>query len=935
MPRFASPFFSAAFGVSFLVFGSPALAQKPAPPTVPLGKAQVAPNPSYVLYNEALKLTDAGYKAERSGDKKTAHAKYEQARANYRKIIKMESAAGTKNSGLAAIWANLGLLSARENKPDAISLLQKATVLSPQTGVFWQQLAALHLQKKSWASAQKTAQKAANLLPKNEDGGAQAILGIALMGQNKWSEALPVLRKQNLLAGEKAPQGEMRLLYALNQAGKKTEAVTLAKKLAKTYPDNLAVQQLAGDIAMQSGNQSDASAAAKKAYALAPNDLVSGLKASIAAQTAGNYPEARKIAAKLVEQYPDDPRPHSQLGYLLFYAPDSADVPGAPTHFMQAEKEFRAAVLGAPKNASYLTFLGLSLLLQGEARADEAGRVLRSALYVDKNAPMAHLGLAKLAEQKGDWSEAAAQYENVLQNDKTGEFETRTRVGLAGVLYTSGKKEAAYKQLEAIADKNPTDTTALAQLASWQIKDNATEGAEATYRKIISRGGASPASAEAHVALGQLMEKTNRAQDAQKEYEAALTASPESANAALALGNVYLDKGEPQEAVKVYQMLLKSTSGGKGNTVLNNMVQAQLASVYETKMGKPNEALKEWQAMIIRADDPNRLAYQLAPARVLMAQSRFEEAIANLSALRAENPKEKAFAFLYADALEKGNKPTQAEAVLRGMIPPANPNPNAPPNPDATAAHLALGGFFERTQKLADAGSEYEMVLQADPTQNAALLGLSRVREMEKKPNEAGEFVETLVFASPTEPNLTAVASAQRLYQTQSGTEAGDKYRDLTRRIVEKYPKNHDALMVRTQVFMAAEKRTESERAEAKDLLNRLLTLNPADADANVQLGRLAEDENKTPDAIPFYTKALQINPQNAQAGAALRRLHAPLPFGVSANAPAVSALPPPNLPLPGGSAVRLPAPSGGPMVPRSQPAPPKNSAPTSPPAKP
>ena len=888
---------------------------------------QAVPNPAYVLYNEALQLTDAGYKAGKAGDAKTAHTKYEQARAKYRQILKMEDAAkpGRKSldarsgSGVAAIWANLALLSTRENRPDAISLMKKAIALSPKTGVFWQQLGALYLQKKDWVNAQKAAQKAIAFLPQAQSDSAEATLGIALMAQNKWAEALPTLRKQKRLAGEKAPQAEMRLLYALGMAGKKTEAAALAKKLAKAYPKNVMVQQMAGDIAMQMGAQADANAAINKAYALAPADLNNGLKASVAAQSQGNYKEARKIAAKLAEDYPDDPRPHFQLGYLLFYSPDGDDVPGEPSHFVRAEKELRTAALASPKNAAYLTFLGLSLLLQGNAKMDEASGILKSALYLDKNAPMAHLGLAKIAEQKSDWDAAANHYQSVLQNDKTGEFETRTRIGLSGVLYTAGKKAEAYQQLETVADKNPADVSALAQLASWQVSDKKIKEAEATYQKIITRTKNSPAASDAHVALGQLMERDN-SDGAQKEYEAALAANPQSANAALALGNVFLEKKQPQEAVKVYQTLLKNTEGGKGNPVQNNMVRWQLASVYETNLSQPNEALKEMQAMIIVPGDPNRLVYQLGPARLLIAQSRYDEAIANLSALRAENPKEVSYSYLLADALEKNKKTAEAEAVLQSMIPSVLPGKPLPPEAAAASvvARLSLAGFYERTNKLTEAGDEYEAILRNEAARSEAVLGLYRVREAEKKPESAGAFIESLVFAAPTEPNVGAVAAAQRLYQTQSGQVAGESYQKLTQKVASAYPKNRDALVVRIQVLMSGTERTAPQRTEARDLLNRLLAINPADAEANVQLGRLAEEDKQAKDAIAFYTKALVIDRQNEPAIAALRRLNAPLPPGTLPPkiAPVVSDAPP---------VVR---PAGG-MVPRAP------SAPAAPPALP
>lgn len=913
----------------------------PAVPTAPgaprqMGTAQVAPNPALAWYNEALQLTDDGYKAEKAGQPGEAHAKYEQARAKYRKILQTEAAGGQTKpsdanaSGVAAIWANLALLSARERKPDTVSLMQKAVVLSPKTGVFWQQLGAFQLQKRDWVGAAKSARKTLTLLP--SDDTAQATLGIALLGQNKTVDALPVLRKRKLLKGETVPQADLRLLYALSTVGKKQEALTLAQKLAQTYPNNVNVQQMAGEVAMKAGDQATANKANNQAYALTPNDLKNGLKASIAAQTAGKYDDARKIAAKLAAAYPNDPRPHFQLGFLLFYAPDAMDTLGSPTHLQQAEAEFKTAALASPKNPSYLTYWGLSLLLQGPAKQAEAGRILKSALFLDKNAPLAHLGLAKIAEGQNNWEAAINEYQTVIADNKNREFEDRARIGLAGVLYTSGKKEPAYAQLEAVAKNEPTDTNALAQLASWLVKDNQINRAEATYQKIVVRGGAaSPAGAEARVAVGQLMEKTGRVKEAQTQYEAALAANPQSANAALALGNLFLERKEPQEAVKVYEALIKNTGIGKGNSAQNNMVRWQLASVYSTNLSKPNDALKQMQDMVIRNDDPNRMVYQLGPARLLIGQSRYKEAIDLLISLRSENPKEIAVPYLLTDALEKSGKIAEAEAILRGLAtPPPAPVGTASPaqKADVTTAQGALGGFYERNKKWDEAATEYETVLQTDAARKEAVFGLARVRELQKKPAEAGAFLESLALLSVTEPNFAAVSSAQKLYQQQAvpaGSQdtshvifANDKYKALTKKLVARYPKNRDALVLRVQVLMSAKERTADERTEAADFLTRLLILNPADSDANVQLGRLSEEGGQKAEAVTFYTKAIQLDRQNTQAASALRRLNVPFPGSLPPVAPT------PSVPRAPAAAMAPPVPSAGgvPLVPRAVPGP-------------
>jgi superkiller protein 3 len=819
------------------------------PIATPQTHAQTTVPPGFAQFKQALAATQAG--------------KFAQAEKLYRQLLKI-------NPNVPAAWANLGILCAqRGNFAEAIRCAEKATKLEPTNGAFWGQLSSHQLRSGNILAAEKSARKAVGLSPK--DLIAAANLADSLIAQRRYEEAIPVLQKMRTLeAGKPNDRAEISLVMTLNSLNRINEGLVVARKRVARLPKDPNAYLLLGDTARLAGQLLEAEKAYQQAVSLDPKNRNAQLGLSFVATLKGDRAGAAKILNKLVQQSPDDARLHFQLGYL-YYSDPRMD---PQQRFTTAEKSFGKAVVLEPKNPMYITYQGLAVMLQGQNRFDVADKLFRSALVLEPRFTMARMGLAYLAERQNNFDLAAAQYKGILEY-APGDREARR--GLAGAYYAAKKKPDAYREMQAIADANPKEVVILAELGSWQSFDSAWDEAQKTYTTLLQRD---PKNVPAMLALGNVYEKKKQSADARKYYEMALAADPKNGQATLMLGNLLTETDRLDEAVGIYRRYLEQDSG-------NNTVRWQLAQTLQTQK-RYDEALKELRSLTLVKDDPNRLAFMVAAPRLLMEQKQYDEAITELKRLERENPREDAIRIVMSEAYEKSGKFADAERILKEMADRPREQPA-----DMVAAVTGLAALYERAEKWEEAATNYEDALRFQLQAAEPLAGLKRVRAKQNKPEAVTDFVEKLAFTENNIPNGPAISFVYRLHQENKTM---DRYRDFTKRLVEKYPESHVALIVRARAILEPGNPTPEIRQEAFTLAKKMAAQNPSDKDAQTILAEQSEALGKKEDAIGAYKMLLRINPRDEQAAASLRR-HGVDPNTVLNPQPVTPPKPAPNTP--------------------------------------
>jgi tetratricopeptide (TPR) repeat protein len=175
--------------------------------------------------------------------------KSKEARECFERTVK---AAADYPATLPNAWNNLGILSAREGKPDeAIGYFQKALAINPEDAVALQNLGNAYRQKKDWNAARKTLEHVLELSP--EDAEANYGLGMVYAQLNDTGRAYEFLQKA-LAARPAYPEAlnNLGILYLRTgraEEAKKSfaESIRVAPEFDQAYLNLSRVYAIEGD----------------------------------------------------------------------------------------------------------------------------------------------------------------------------------------------------------------------------------------------------------------------------------------------------------------------------------------------------------------------------------------------------------------------------------------------------------------------------------------------------------------------------------------------------------------------------------------------------------------------------------------------------------------------------------------------------------------
>ena len=321
-----------------------------------------------------------------------------------------------------------------------------------------------------------------------------------------------------------------QVAFSLEREGKLVEAEAAWSALALQYPTN--AEPLAHMGLIESRREHYAEAIKYYRRAMALNPAMPGLRLNlgIAFFKAGDYQQAIQELEPLLKAQPDN----QQLAILIGMSHYGLK------QFDKATPLLKTASGQDPQNTTLLLTLAHSCLLSSQypcvvdsyhrlidlnaesAEADMlvgealdemndpegAVRELRAAVAANPKAPNAHFGLGYLLWKKGQYPDAAEQFQKELEND-------------------------------------PRHVQALLYLADAKMQMNQMDDAQSRLEEIEK---IDPDIAMQHLDLGIVYADSGRKEDARAQFKTAIKLSPKNVNAHYRLARLYRSMGMTAEA---------------------------------------------------------------------------------------------------------------------------------------------------------------------------------------------------------------------------------------------------------------------------------------------------------------------------------------------------------------------------------------------------
>jgi tetratricopeptide (TPR) repeat protein len=508
--------------------------------------------------------------------------------------------------------------------------------------------------------------------------------------------------------------------------------------------------------------------------------------------------------------------------------------------YEKARIEFRNALQILPDDAQARFMFGRSLERLGKLR--EAAGMYQGAIDSDTNHAGARAALGRVYVFAGAPQKALELVEPVMAtHPKDAELLT-VRAAARSQL---NQREAALADAEAAVALAPGNENAVALLASiyrqgdeapravallratLEKVPDATElrqvlsllylslgekvGAEEQMRRIIEL---KPEDVRARYSLAIFLSGEKRYDDAEKVFKEAIAALPDNDDAKQVYADFLSTQREPSQGIKALQAFIDKAPD-------NHDLRLGLGALQQ-RTGNPAAAIAVYRETIARAGTkPQGLIARNRIAAMYAADRKFDEARKLVQEVLAENPRDN-------DAL-----------LLRGNLAMQGSDPGA-----------AVG--------------DLRAVLRDQPEAVPVLRALARAHIANQEPALAEETLQRAVALSPGDPEV-------RVEFTQLLAQAGksEQALPLIEQTVRDNPTHALAREVMVRLYLAR-----GDYPAARVAAEDLKTLVPTKAVGFYLAGITAQAEKRAGDAQAGFERALELQPDAADALAALSRLH-------------------------------------------------------------
>jgi tetratricopeptide (TPR) repeat protein len=291
----------------------------------------------------------------------------------------------------------------------------------------------------------------------------------------------------------------------------------------------------------------------------------------------------------------------------------------------------------------------------------------RAAAYYHYSLGHLYAEMAGAFGNRGEYfNKAAENFRLAMKDDPSATFIAEE---LSDLYIQSGRLRDAVTEAEDLLKQNPNDVNdrrILARIYSRLIGDPQQRVDETMLKKAIEQyqkiTEMDPKDVDSWVMLGHMQKIAQNTPDAQKAFQAALTADPDNEDAMTGLAEVYADVGDTKAATDLLKKVVEKDPGTRSLTTL--------AGFYEQI--KEYALAAETLRKAIEVTPETNLDLKRGLAEDLMFSEQFEAALKVYQELVDEDPKEVRWPLRVSQVykqLHNFAKAEEAEAKARQMAP--------------------------------------------------------------------------------------------------------------------------------------------------------------------------------------------------------------------------------------------------------------------------
>jgi tetratricopeptide (TPR) repeat protein len=452
--------------------------------------------------------------------------------------------------------------------------------------------------------------------------------------------------------------------------------------------------------------------------------------------------------------------------------------------------------------------------------------------------------LENIYEARGDWDKLIAALEILAASSEEGPRKVALlrKIGMTAAIQL-GQTDPALDALARAVREDPANGEARAELEALAQRANAWDRLIEIYGSVAEKLDDPALARDYWLRLAAIEEHLGKVEQAAKSYEKVLSIDPSDADALQAMDTLYRGTERWNDLVGVFRRRIELSDDAG---VIEN-IYAQMAQVYEEKLGKPDEAIQAYREVL--AIDPT--------SRVAL------DALDALFARRAMWPE-------LAENLETRLNLAETDEAQLGLM-------------------LRLAFLREREMGLVDEAIEgYRQVLDRDPTNRDALAALERLGQDAQHAPAIAEILEPLYRSQGEHQKLVGVHEVQ-----VARADTAERKVELLHQIASLYEDaggdldSAFATMARALSFDPSHAATRENIDRLARMTGRLLDLAKvyeelAAAQTDPEVGsqlyaaaaRIFEQDVPNVDrAIELYQRVLAIDPTNLAAAEALQAL--------------------------------------------------------------
>lgn len=662
---------------------------------------------------------------------------------------------------------------------------------------------------------------------------------------------------------------------------------------------------------------------------LQPGNLSAQLQLGNLLLAGGEVAKAKEKANLVIQANPSDPMGHALLANAQAAAGDkdgamreiAAAISFAPKNsdlylnqatllvnvgrFADAEASYKKGIDLNPKAA--MPVLALARFYQHQGRNGEAEQQYRRAIELDSKDIQARVALARfyvsqhepakaqqaMAEAKRVFSEVPEGYRLLAEFYLgTGEIAKATdelanlnrehpkdvivRGAYVQVLLLQNKIEEATRINDQVLKSNPKDIDAL--IARGDILNRSGKSTDAVT--ILQQAVKADANnANAHYQLGIAYARTGDAARAETEWRDTIRLSPTFLDAYKMLAAPALQKGDMDLLGRVSDQLIRLAPRAPEGYIYRAMVAAKnkQSKAVEADLNKavqlaPNHPLPytkvaEWSLMQKRYGDAEKqfeTALQKDPSyspalrglvTVYESQKQPKKALGRVQAQITKVPDSSSFYVLLGDVQFGATDYDAAEASFQKALQLDANHKEA----RLRLANLELGrGFLDK------AAANYEFLTKSDPNNATPYVLLAGVEELRSNWQRAQELYERALQIRPDEP-VASNNLAYLLLQHGGNVDVALSLAQTARRGMPKSPTSADTL--------AWAYYHKGVYGTAASLLEEAVRQSPENQAVHYHLGLTYHQLKRSNDAKSQLKRALDINPNSAEAPAIRKAL--------------------------------------------------------------